>query len=187
MKITTQGNGIKIGKRLEEKIAGKLAKFDKYFGEEGSFNIKIHPEKELKKVEITLKLQNHIFRAEAKDEDILNAVVERIPHPKGDEDAPLQALIFDSVFNSFRGIIAYFKIENGVMYPSEKVRFFNTQREYFAEEIGVDINSGEDISLMKIIANYHPVVIVDESHNAVSDLPIEMLEALDKARTDFYR
>ena len=50
MKITTQGNGIKIGKRLEEKIAGKLAKFDKYFGEEGSFNIKIHPERELKKL-----------------------------------------------------------------------------------------------------------------------------------------
>ncbi|MBP5416457.1 MAG: ribosome-associated translation inhibitor RaiA [Clostridiales bacterium] len=74
MKITTQGNGIKIGTRLEEKIAGKLAKFDKYFGEEGSFNIKIHPEREQKKVEITLKLQNHIFRAEAKDGDILNAV-----------------------------------------------------------------------------------------------------------------
>ena len=74
MKITTQGNGIKIGKRMEEKIAGKLTKFDKYFGEEGSFSINIHPEGGLKKVEITLKLQNHIFRAEAKDDDILNAV-----------------------------------------------------------------------------------------------------------------
>ena len=46
-------------------------------------------------------------------EEILAAVIERIPHPEGDEEAPLQALIFDSVFNSFRGIIAYFKIENG--------------------------------------------------------------------------
>ena len=70
-------------------------------------------------------------------EDILKAVVERIPHPKGDENAPLQALIFDSVFNSFRGIIAYFKIVNGVMRPGQKVRFINTKKEYQAEDIGV--------------------------------------------------
>lgn len=70
-------------------------------------------------------------------DDILQAVVTRIPHPVGDENAPLQALIFDSVFNSFRGIIAYFKILNGVMHPGEKVRFINTKKEYQAEEIGV--------------------------------------------------
>ena len=70
-------------------------------------------------------------------DEILKAVVERIPHPQGDENAPLQALIFDSVFNSFRGIIAYFKIVNGVMRPGEKVRFINTKKEYQAEEIGV--------------------------------------------------
>ncbi len=58
--------------------------------------------------------------------DVLNAVVERIPAPKGDAEAPLQALIFDSVFNSFRGIIAYFKIENGVIRHGDKVMFFNT-------------------------------------------------------------
>jgi len=69
-------------------------------------------------------------------EDILNAVVERVPHPVGDENAPLQALIFDSVFNSYRGVIAYFKIINGVMRPGEKVRFINTKKEYLAEEIG---------------------------------------------------
>ncbi len=68
--------------------------------------------------------------------DILNAVVERVPHPVGDESAPLQALIFDSVFNSYRGVIAYFKIINGVMHPGEKVRFINTKKEYLAEEIG---------------------------------------------------
>ena len=69
-------------------------------------------------------------------DDILNAVVERVPHPVGKEDAPLQALIFDSVFNSYRGVIAYFKIVNGVMRPGEKVRFINTKKEYLAEEIG---------------------------------------------------
>lgn len=69
--------------------------------------------------------------------EILDAVVDRIPCPKGEEDAPLQALIFDSVFNSFRGIIAYFKIVNGVMRSGEKVRFINTKKEYQAEEVGV--------------------------------------------------
>ena len=78
MKITTQGNGIHVGDRLEEKIADKLSKFNKYFGEEGAFSIKIRPERDdrhdVKKVEITLKLQNHIYRAEARDEEILTAV-----------------------------------------------------------------------------------------------------------------
>lgn len=59
------------------------------------------------------------------------------PAPTGDEEAPLQALIFDSVFNSFRGIIAYFKIENGVIRKGDKVKFFNTGKEYDADEIGV--------------------------------------------------
>ncbi|MBO5881527.1 MAG: GTP-binding protein, partial [Paraprevotella sp.] len=70
-------------------------------------------------------------------DDILKAVVERIPHPDGDEDAPLQALIFDSVFNSFRGIIAYFKIVNGSIKTGDKVVFINTGKEYSADEIGV--------------------------------------------------
>ncbi len=69
--------------------------------------------------------------------EILNAVVERIPHPSGDSDAPLQALIFDSVFNSFRGIIAYFKIENGSIAKGDKVKFYNTGMEYTADEVGV--------------------------------------------------
>ena len=70
-------------------------------------------------------------------EDILRVVVERIPAPKGDKDAPLQALIFDSVFNSFRGIFAYFKIENGSIRKGDKVKFFNTGMEYTADEVGV--------------------------------------------------
>ena len=82
-----------------------------------------------------------IIRASGKTgegvEEILNAVVDRIPHPEGSKDAPLQALIFDSVFNSFRGIIAYFKIENGTIRQGDKVKFFNTGMEYVADEIGV--------------------------------------------------
>jgi len=82
-----------------------------------------------------------IIRASGKTgegvEQILNAVVERIPHPTGDEHAPLQALIFDSVFNSFRGIIAYFKIVNGTIRQGDKVKFFNTGMEYDADEVGV--------------------------------------------------
>ncbi len=69
--------------------------------------------------------------------DVLDAIVERIPAPKGDPDGPLQALIFDSVFNSFRGIIAYFKVLNGSIKTGDKVKFFNTGKEYQADEIGV--------------------------------------------------
>ena len=70
-------------------------------------------------------------------QEILDAVVDRIPCPKGDVNAPLQALIFDSVFNSFRGIIAYYKILNGSIKKGDKVKFFNTGMEYDADEIGV--------------------------------------------------
>ena len=70
-------------------------------------------------------------------DEILQAVVERIPHPEGYEYAPLQALIFDSVFNSFRGIIAYFKIVNGSIKSGDEVAFINTGKEYTADEIGV--------------------------------------------------
>ena len=69
--------------------------------------------------------------------EVLDAIVERIPAPSGDPDAPLQALIFDSVFNSFRGIIAYFKVVNGSIKPGDKVKFVSTGKEYDADEIGV--------------------------------------------------
>ncbi|MDD5951819.1 MAG: translation elongation factor 4 [Bacteroidales bacterium] len=68
---------------------------------------------------------------------ILDAIIERIPAPEGDPDGPLQALIFDSVFNSFRGVIAYFKIKNGSIHKGDHVKFFNTGQEYDAEEIGI--------------------------------------------------
>ncbi len=68
---------------------------------------------------------------------ILEAIIQKISPPKGDPDAPLQALIFDSIFNSFRGIFAYFKIMNGTIRKGEKVKFFATGKEYDADEIGV--------------------------------------------------
>ena len=68
---------------------------------------------------------------------VLDAIVDKIPAPVGDPEAPLQALIFDSVFNPFRGIIAYFKVENGTIRKGDKVKFFNTGKEYDAEEVGV--------------------------------------------------
>ncbi len=70
-------------------------------------------------------------------QDIMTAVVNRIPAPQGSDDLPLQALIFDSMFNPFRGVIAYFRIINGVMRKNEKIRFVNTGNEYNADEIGV--------------------------------------------------
>ena len=70
-------------------------------------------------------------------QEILDAIVERIPAPQGDPQAPLQALVFDSVFNSFRGIIGYFKVQNGSIRKGDKVKFFNTGKEYVADEVGV--------------------------------------------------
>ncbi len=70
-------------------------------------------------------------------QDILTAVIERVPAPVGDPDAPLQALIFDSVFNSFRGIIAYFKVVNGQIKKNDRVKFVATGKEYIADEVGI--------------------------------------------------
>ena len=70
-------------------------------------------------------------------DQILDAVIDRIPAPKGNETAPLEAMIFDSVFNPFRGIIAYYRIKNGTLNKGEKIKFINTGRSYHADEIGV--------------------------------------------------
>ncbi|MDE6268515.1 MAG: translation elongation factor 4 [Muribaculaceae bacterium] len=97
--------------------------------------------------------REEIIRASGKTgvgvEEILRAIVERIPAPSGDPQAPLQALIFDSVFNPFRGIIAYFKIENGTIRKNDFVKFFATGKEYHADEIGVlklDMSPREELS-----------------------------------------
>ena len=68
---------------------------------------------------------------------ILSAVINRIPAPKGDESAPLQAMIFDSVFNPFRGIIAYYRVRNGVIKKGDRIKFFNTGKTYNADEVGI--------------------------------------------------
>ena len=85
--------------------------------------------------------REEIIRASGKTglgvDEILEAIVERVPAPKGNPDAPLQALIFDSVFNPFRGIIAYFKIVNGTLRKDDFVKFVSTDKEYHADEIGV--------------------------------------------------
>lgn len=85
--------------------------------------------------------REEILRCSAKTGEgvpaILDAIVERIPAPEGDPEAPLQCLVFDSIFNSFRGIIAYFKVVNGTLRSGDRVRFVNTGKEYDADEIGV--------------------------------------------------
>ena len=85
--------------------------------------------------------QEEIFRISARTGEgvapILDAIVEKIPAPQGDPDAPLQALIFDSVFNPFRGVIAYFKVKNGRVRTGQKVKFFATGMEYEADEVGI--------------------------------------------------
>ncbi|MFC2136555.1 translation elongation factor 4 [Bacteroidota bacterium] len=84
---------------------------------------------------------NEIIKASGKTgigvDEILEAIINRIPPPKGDENAPLQALIFDSIFNSYRGIIAYFRIFNGTIKTNDYVKFVNTEKKYHADEIGV--------------------------------------------------
>ncbi len=85
--------------------------------------------------------RDEIIRASGKTgigiEEILRAIIERVPAPQGDPEAPLQALIFDSVFNSFRGIIAYYKIVNGTLRKGDLVKFINTGKEYEADEVGI--------------------------------------------------
>jgi GTP-binding protein LepA len=79
---------------------------------------------------------------------ILEAVINRIPAPKGDENAPLQAMIFDSVFNPFRGIIAYYRVKNGIIRKGDKVRFLNTGKDYNADEVGIlkmDLNPKQEV------------------------------------------
>ncbi len=97
--------------------------------------------------------RDEIIRASGKTgegvPEILRAIVERVPAPSGDPQAPLQALIFDSVFNPFRGIIAYFKIVNGTIRKDDFVKFVSTGKEYHADEIGVlklDLNPRQELS-----------------------------------------
>ena len=99
------------------------------------------PEVEDQIIELIGCKQEDILHASAKTgigiEEILAAIITRIPAPEGNYDAPLQALIFDSVFNSFRGIIVYYRIFNGTLKKGEKIKFSNTGKEYGADEVGI--------------------------------------------------
>lgn len=131
-----------------------------------------------------------IIRASGKTgegiDEILRAVVERVPHPTGDKNEPLQALIFDSVFNSFRGIIAYFKIENGSISKGDKVKFFNTGMEYDADEVGVlkmDMIPRNKLETGEV--GYIISGIKDASEVKVGDTITHVLRPCDKAIAGF--
>lgn len=99
------------------------------------------PEVEDQMIELIGCKQEDILHASAKTgigiEEILTAIIKRIPAPKGDYTAPLQALIFDSVFNSFRGIIVYYRVFNGILKKGDRIKFSNTGKEYEADEVGI--------------------------------------------------
>ena len=110
-------------------------------------------------------------------EEILTAIIDRIPAPKGDEAAPLQALIFDSVFNSFRGIIIYYRIFNGILRKGDKVKFFNVGGEYHADEVGIlklgmeqkgEVKAGDVGYIITGIKNAKEVKVGDTITNVVN-------------------
>jgi GTP-binding protein LepA len=120
-------------------------------------------------------------------QEILEAIVDRVSSPEGDENAPLQALIFDSVFNPFRGIEAYFKVVNGKIRKGDKVKFFATGKEYFADEIGAlkldqeprkEIKSGDVGYIISGIKVANEVKVGDTITHTESpcDKPIEGFE-----------
>jgi GTP-binding protein LepA len=110
-------------------------------------------------------------------EAILEAIVERIPSPKGNPDAPLQALIFDSVFNSFRGIIVYYRIINGSIKKGDKIKFVSTSQEYEADEVGIlklkpeiknEVFAGDVGYIITGIKNAKEVKVGDTLTNAIN-------------------
>ncbi|MCE2847667.1 MAG: translation elongation factor 4 [Chitinophagaceae bacterium] len=114
-------------------------------------------------------------------EGILDAIVNRIPSPKGDPEAPLQALIFDSVFNSFRGIIVYYRIMNGSISKGEKIKFISTDQDYVADEVGIlkltmqeqkKVQCGDVGYLITGIKNAKEVKVGDTIVNAINPSPM---------------
>ncbi|XLS29218.1 translation elongation factor 4 [Flavobacteriaceae bacterium M23B6Z8] len=120
-------------------------------------------------------------------EAILTAIIKRIPAPKGDPEAPLQALIFDSVYNPFRGVETYFRVMNGKIQKGQKIKFFATRKTYFADEVGTlkltqhprkEINTGDVGYLITGIKDAREVKVGDTITDAANptDAPIEGFE-----------
>ena len=120
---------------------------------------------------------------------VLEAIVERIPAPKGNPDAPLQALVFDSVFNSFRGIIVYYRIMNGSLKKGEKIKFVSTDTEYGADEVGIlkltmqeqkEVKCGDVGYLITGIKNAKEVKVGDTIVNAVN--PADAIKGFEEVK-----
>lgn len=120
---------------------------------------------------------------------VLEAIVDRIPAPKGNPDAPLQALVFDSVFNSFRGIIVYYRIMNGSLKKGEKIKFVSTDTEYGADEVGIlkltmqeqkEVKCGDVGYLITGIKNAKEVKVGDTIVNAVN--PAEAIKGFEEVK-----
>ena len=137
--------------------------------------------------------ESDILLASAKNgiglEEILRAIVEKIPAPKGDPAAPLQALIFDSVFNSFRGIISYFRVFNGTLKKGARIKFVATGQEYFADEVGVlklglqpaaEVSAGDVGYIVTGIKNAKEVKVGDTITLAAQ--PGEMLHGFEEVK-----
>ncbi len=162
MKITTQGNGIKIGTRLEGKIADKMSKFDKFFGDEGSLNVRIRPEGSKMVVEITMKLDGKIYRAEARDEDILTAVDRTVD--KLESQIRRQKTKFLKRKKDFPGIVSYLEEDGGADFdfdeePVDKI----TRRKQFA----LRPMTTEDAILQLEMLGHDFFVYLDSDTNAV--------------------
>lgn len=123
-------------------------------------------------------------------EAILEAIVERIPAPKGNPDAPLQALIFDSVFNSFRGIIVYYRVLNGKIRKGDKVQFVSTGQEYEADEVGIlklkmeardEVSAGDVGYIITGIKNAKEVKVGDTLTNALNPTQ-EMIKGFQEVK-----
>jgi GTP-binding protein LepA len=122
--------------------------------------------------------------------EILTAIVERIPSPKGNPDAPLQALVFDSVFNSFRGIIVYYRILNGTLSKGEKVKFVSTNQEYEADEVGIlklrpeakqQVKTGDVGYIITGIKNAKEVKVGDTLTSASNPTP-QMIKGFEEVK-----
>ncbi|MGN0202813.1 MAG: translation elongation factor 4 [Candidatus Cryptobacteroides sp.] len=131
-----------------------------------------------------------VFRVSARTGEgvapILDAIVDRIPSPKGNPDGPLQALVFDSVFNSFRGVIAYFKVVNGSVRAGDKVKFVSTGEEYTADEVGIlklKLQPAEEISCGDV--GYIISGIKSASEVKVGDTITHVANPCDKAISGF--